>query len=262
MHDQFFHVSRVKAASPALFARSVLQAIAVLEEDIAHAPSSLADDQLSELDQSLRAILAFALALPRPRLRRIHRGASALPGGAVESRWIRGHQIFAVLTQGLILAFNALQAATPGSRKDRARAADLMAQLLRGSAQSLLFTGDFPPELYDVIIRDSMCPPNLPAGFSGLLSDDHRHLVRCMKLGRSVLDHLQQTDLPRHQAISAALAHVYDSHSSVCSQFGGSERTSLLLGPEQERSGVEQINKFKSLRQHGTGLTTHRCPAS
>jgi hypothetical protein len=164
------------------------------------------------------------------------------------------------LSQGLIVAVNALEAATTAQDTvGRNAAADLMAAAMEACGRALEFTGDFQVEVYDELIRANMSPPHQPEGFSGLLSVDHRELVFRLKAARPAIDRLRAEDPERHAKVVDALAGVYDRHKHVCAKFVGTQRASLLMAEERGRSGVDQLERFKNsrLRQLGPKVGEH-----
>jgi hypothetical protein len=171
--------------------------------------------------------------------------APSRPDGA-KWRWIRGHQIFAPLTQGLIFSLDALEAARDIGESFEAAA--LCRALLLASARALEFAGDFPVEIYRESIRASMETPYLPKGFSGLLSADHRRFVAKMRVLRPAIERLKTMAPKAHAGVVAALAQVYESHKFVCDRFVGSDEASLLMASDCSRSAVEQIDRFKQMR--------------
>jgi hypothetical protein len=255
VHDAFFNIARAGHDHPAQLIKSQFEALAALRADLAEAPSSLEDAGLATLDLGLRAGLAAMLGAPAPGSfppARRHAG----PGfeDAVCRRWIRGHQIFTALSQGLIFAVAAFAAAD--AREDRAglaSAADLIAVLMDACGHALAFTGDFEGDAYERLIRPNMAPPHQPDGFSGLLSADHRELVFGLKANRPAMERFRAADPGRHARIVDALAGVYDQHKHVCARFVGADRASLLMAPERGRSGVEQLERFKTARLRNLG---------
>ena len=256
-HDAFFRVVRVTGNPVPVFAGTVLQGLLALRQELLSAPSSLSPSELRDVERALRCMI---VAKPSDKS-----AASLLTGQRtwkaaafeeVASRWIRGHQIFAVLNQGLVAAFTDLELAI-ATADDAAssRAAGLIALMLRGSDVSMRLTGDFPIEYYDAFIKASMEPPYMPPGFSGLLSLDHTALVRRMREAKPILDQLKARDHEGHAAIGKALAGVYDSHKSVCAKFAGVERQSLLMATSCGRSAVDQLEAFKKSRLRTTGLS-------
>lgn len=255
VHDAFFNIGRSGHDHPAQIVIAVFQARLALWDDLAETPSSLSDSDLALLDLGLHATLSALLGPPSPSAEAPPRDLTAPRRlDAVPRRWIRGHQIFTALSQGLIFAVNGLEAATRASdTAARGAAADLMATALDACGRALEFTGDFRADLYDDLIRTHMSPPYQPEGFSGLLSSDHRELVFRLKAARPAMDTLRAEDPRRHAKVVDALAGVYDRHKHVCAKFVGAQRASLLMAEESGRSGVDQLERFKvnRLRQLG-----------
>lgn len=256
VHDHFFRVRRLGHGHPAGYLLSLLAAHRVLQRDLEDAQTSLEDADLSAIGQALLSAIAIGIGADRPPARADWTPAARpVASDQAVRRWIRGHQIFAALTQGLIFAFEAIEAASAGP-DDAAmfEAADFAALVLRACAGALRFTGDFPPDVYEDLIRISMGAPFQPDGFSGLLSSDHRHLVRRMKLTRPSLERLNERGASRYEAIAAALAAVYDAHKCVCSQFVGTDRSSLMMVREVGRSAIDHLDRFKSARMRAIGV--------
>ena len=247
-HDEYFYVRRLGGPSPDLFLHSILKANWILFRDCQDSAFTIAADKLNLLDQSLNELLGFALGLPVGVTPRVTQWKSLDSIVHSMQRWIRGHQIFAVLTQGLIAAFVELRR---GLRKmdeaTVATAVDLGELLLRASAVALEFTGDFPQQDYTDIIRPSMTPPLVPETFSGLLSVDHRFFVQLMREMKPALDALSQYPAAYHERIASAVATVYDSHRFVCDRLVG-KCPSLMMSSGSKKTGAEQIEKFKHLR--------------
>jgi hypothetical protein len=261
VHDAFFNIARSGHDHPAQILISLFQSRSALWDDLADTPSSLSDGDLAIIDGGLSATLAALLGAPSPALSAPPRNVTtALRQDPIPRRWIRGHQIFTALSQGLIVAVNALEATTTAQDTvGRSAAADLMAAALEACGRALEFTGDFRVDVYDELIRANMSPPHQPEGFSGLLSADHRELVFRLKAARPAIDRLRAEDPERHAKVVDALAGVYDRHKHVCAKFVGTQRASLLMAEERGRSGVDQLERFKvtRLRQLGPKVGEH-----
>lgn len=248
-HDAFFRIRRCDAAPAERFLLGLFDAHRLLRRDIAQTVTSLPDERLAILADGLLAILAAAIGhakLAPSRWKRQERETSPDNAGL---RWIRGHQIFAVLSQGMIFALAEMDGADrSGDAARRAGAAELMADLLAASAVSLELTGDFPESYYRQTVRVGMESPFLPRGFSGLLSRDHRELVAQMKRLRPMIDRLREQAPELHARITRNLGAVYASHKHVCARFVGADQSSLLMAETQGRSAVEQIDRFGAMR--------------
>ena len=182
------------------------------------------------------------------------------------TRWIRGHQVFAALSQGLIFSFLALgRAIKAGDGAETRRWAELAIRLLEGSGAAFVFTGDFSVEEYMDVVRPSMMPPLSEISLSGLMSLDHRFLVQTMRDMRPALRALHEQEPELHGRMQKELAMVYDRHIHVCERFVG-ERPSLLTARHAKKSGPSLIEQFKTLRMKAMDAPLHaqrlsgRCP--
>jgi len=247
-HDSYFRISRLEHDEAAVFARMAVQARLILATELEEPSTPAGREDHRMIDRAL-ADLTAAIA-----------GSSVSHGQAVSEwecrsehrdpmrRWIRGHQIFAALTQGLIFSFQAMgRSLRSGHQEGTARWADLSIGLLRGSAATFRYTGDFTAEEYRRVVRPSMSPPAAPICLSGLMSVDHRYFVQLMGKMKPALRLLRQREPLRHRQISEGMASVYDSHIYVCERFVG-DRPSLLTAGRTEKSGPQLIEHFKSMR--------------
>jgi hypothetical protein len=273
-HDAYFQVVRTRSDSPAVFVHSLVAAREIFLHETAAEPVGLSHSRLHAIDKGFADLTASVQGNPRgsePYVSIWEVGPSECDS---VSRWVRGHQVFAVLTQGLIYCFRALQQAIrAGNHCALQTYADLCIALLRASAAAFELTGDIPVEDYEEVIRPSMMPPQAPVSLSGLMSADHRFLAQTMRDMRPALKSLHEQEPARHDSISAALAEVYDSHIHVCERFVGG-KPSLLTAGRTERSGPSLIEQFKTLRlkpfeqaQRAARVTPHspnqsgiRCP--
>jgi len=228
-HDAYFRIVRIEDRPGVSYLRGLLQALAVFADEAAD-PSDAEAYQV--IPRVLCGLWCDVMGVPladdarqpapdRPPMRR-------LTSDPVR-RWLRGHQIFAVLTQGLIWA---------------------MQLLLDASAAGFRFTADFESVHYRDTIRPSMSEPHVPKGFSGTLSTDHAHLVRMMASLGPLLAQLQQQHPAAHAAMSKALAAVYEDHKLVCERFDGAMVPSLRgqRARTEGPSGTEMLDRFKHRR--------------
>lgn len=261
-HDEYFHVARTGDHEPPVLLRSALLARWIFLTDIVESPTSLPDSQLAVID---RGLAAYVVSLRDAGGAEVPVVGDWQPAGGLPqpmTRWIRGHQVFAVLTQGLIFSFQCMARALREGRDAHVRHwADLSTTLLRASAATFRFTGDLPPDDYDRVIRPSMSPPHAPICLSGLMSWDHRFLAQTMRDMRPALKALGERDSARHEAIAAAIAEVYDSHIHVCERFVG-DQPSLLTAGRTEQPGPVLLENFKALRLKPFVQTAspRRCP--
>jgi hypothetical protein len=164
-------------------------------------------------------------------------------------RWVLGHQIFAALTQGIVVALQDFEAAAPPMDRQRASAAlSLAADLLMASAAAFRFTADFPPAAYRDLVRPSMMAGEVGAGFSGLLSVDHRELVTVLTRVRPLLVVARRRFAAERKRLTRALNHVYENHRYVCAQFDGAKKPSLLCPNSSPLPGVEELDRYQRAR--------------
>lgn len=163
-------------------------------------------------------------------------------------RWVRGHQVFVVITQGLVVAMRALAAAVKADdRAEVTRWTDLVVSLLDGTRAAFEFTGDFSVDEYTDRIRPSMMPPYTPFCLSGMMSVDHRHFVALVRDMKPALKALHASDPDGHTRIADGLRHVYDSHIHTCERFVGNQ-PSILSEGKTEKSGVSLLEHFRTIR--------------
>lgn len=249
-HDAYFGIGRAAAATPLSLAGAAIQALRVHLDETRALP---APHRYGMLGAALVRIWCDALELdvevPLPLAQPPLDHAAPDP----LRRWVLGHQVFAVVTQGLVAWFDALDAAMGGDAAQRpaacARAMTRIADLYRVSAAAFRFAADFAPEVYRDVIRPSMHPPFVPDGFSGALSVDHAALVVRMRAMRDVLAAAGALCPAEQAAMSEALAHLYDDHRLVCERFTDAQAPSLRSGlASVQRAAVHVLDQFKTHR--------------
>ncbi len=263
-HDHFFRIRRSAGSAPVAFLASQIRTLHVLQTELKSTPTTLDPARLVAMADAIRGTIAFAVGIEAPA-----GAALAITGTAPTSeadgsisRWVRGHQIFAALSQGLIFTLAALEQA---ERDDDAGTVSLTAglviELLHASATALELTGDFPAARYNASIRISMDTPYFPAGFSGVLSRDHRQLVGRMKMMRPAIEAFERRDPGLHARIGVALSAVYASHKHVCARFVEPDAASLLMAATAERPATEQIDRFRKMRLRAWQTTSGDTPS-
>jgi len=256
-HDEFCHIERVNHEAPAVFVRMVYAARSILLTEVDRAPSRCPEAP-ALIDRALGDLAVCLAGGAAGSAQYVTAWDPARETRPTQRRWILGHQLFATLTQGLILAFQALaRALRAGNSPDIRRWADLASSLFRGSAAAMQFTADFPEEEYRDIIRPSMMPPATPVCLSGLMSADHKYLVKTLLDMRPALQALREQDAARHDRLHEELGVVYDQHIHVCHRFVGNE-PSLLTAGRTEKSGPDLLRQFRALRLRSLEHEPHR----
>jgi len=257
-HDAYFRVARTGCLPGVGFLRGLVRALAVQADEAVRVEEAVS---YGVIQRALVSLWCDAMGVPESDAER--RQAAALDQAAAQERppfrrlapdpvrrWLRGHQVFAALTQGLIWSFLQLDAAA--TREDEAETVRALARLRRmfdASAASFRFASDFEPEHYSDTIRPSMREPHVPKGFSGTLSSDHGQLVALMTRLRPLLAQLKTRHPAPYAAMTQALSALYDDHKFVCERFDGAQLGSLRSeGKAGGHTGVEMLERFKTQR--------------
>lgn len=247
-HDAYFCISRVEGDSISILIRMAIRARLILAEEFMDPNLAMPGASWQAIDGSVIDLLCMLLGDNLASAIATVPEAGAARIVSTRQRWIRGHQIFATLTQGLLFSLRSMvQSIRTGDAKATMRHADLSVSLLRGSRETFLFTGDFSPEDYMQIIRPSMMPPAVPIGLSGLMSIDHRSLVQLFREIRPSLKQLRDHYPMQHDALLLEFSKVYDSHIHVCENFVG-KLPSIRTANSTEKSGPELLQNFRTLR--------------
>jgi hypothetical protein len=248
-HDHYFRIWRAAAPDGAVFVRAVLSASALFHAEMAAAYAPAEAERFAAVGAGLAALLAHIAGI---RLAPLQPSAAEPPATytAVDpmQRWMQGHQIFAVLTQGIVLALLDFEAAVPMERQRARVALALAADLLMASAAAFRFTAHFAPRAYRDVVRPSMMAVRVGAGFSGLLSVDHRELVIVLTRLRPMLALARRRFAAERTLLTRALNHVYDNHKYVCAQFDGANKPSLRCPSASPLPGVEQLERYQCAR--------------
>ena len=162
--------------------------------------------------------------------------------------WKRFHWAFFVNTQGLYMALSRFEQFVEkgdleGAREELVSAAILM----RASGASMQLAGSFSAEDYVDEVRPSMMPPQMETlGFSGLMSWDHSSLIELWKRLGPIFSAIPETIEAEYRDFLAAYACLADSHSAVCSRFGGESQGSIR---HESTQAVESLGRFKKARE-------------
>jgi hypothetical protein len=249
-YDAFFDVVRVDPPVDGAFGQSVLLAYRSLLEEGLASGTRLSWTDWSALCTTLQAMICLSVGIDRPT------GPVAVPEPPLlrwhmdpHRRWRVGHQVFFVLTQGIIVALQSFRCAlTDGDVPGARRGLRLAARLLSGSAAAFVFTAEFSARQYHGAVRPAMEPPAVAAGFSGLLSPDHQYLVKLFATLRPALREIPTELADDHRVFVRALESVYESHKYVCRRFGGGTGASLRMGEATVIPAVDVIHALKLAR--------------
>lgn len=259
-HDAYFRVVRLPEGGLPEFRRGVLQALSLWCDECGDLHDAEAAASVGEalrglwrvgLDGAPAVATPAAPAAAAPTPTRPSERKAAMPAERAVLRWLRGHQIFAVITQGLILVVQALASAARHGDAGRVEAQVLaLAHLYRASAAAFRFTADFPRSHYEQLIRPSMSEPHAPAGFSGTLSPDHACLVRALMAAQPAFDAAARSCPAALAEAREALAAMYADHKLVCARLAGLEQPSIrsaALTADRQASG-DLLDRFHERR--------------
>jgi len=248
-HDAFFRIARSADDDLAAYLRGLAQAMAVFVDESPgprdwQAYGCLAQGLAELIDSAASGavgpstVMAQAATPPPP--------APLMSTDDPVRRWLRGHQLFATLTQGLIRTLAHL---ATGNADVQRQVLQRLARLYGLSAVAFRLTADFEHDVYTEVIRPAMCRPHVPEGFSGTLSTDHAALVRRLVQSRPVLEEAAALHPHEHAAMRTALAAMYDDHKWVCARFTGAEAPSLRMRTtDTDVPAVEMLDRFKARR--------------
>lgn len=253
-HDAYFRVARTAEVGASAYARGLLQGLSVWATDAwdgarSHDSQMIGNSLISLWqDAANRTPCVMNMKMCSPDIH--HEQMVSVPDDDAVHRWIRGHQVFAVLTQGLIATVNGLRrAADAGDWAALERATGCIGRLYQASAAAFRYASDFRPEQYLEVIRPSMSEPHTPAGFSGSLSADHGELVRCLAASGDALAKAALVCPVPYAAMKQALGELYEDHKRVCARMAGADGPSLRsLGLSHPSAATDMLDRFKSRR--------------
>jgi hypothetical protein len=259
-HDRYFRVKRVDGDSGVAFgAGLVLAYLSAYENCLAMGLTLLDESDWVLLFGGLDALIAVADGTDARDARGNARVAfpTSLPrhwrddGYDPPARWLIGHQLFFALIQGAIVGLNCFASArTDGPAEEAEIGLTLAAAYLRSSAVAMKFTSDFAPEDYEATVRPAMAPPAVRAGFSGLQTRDHAHLVRLLAALKPTFG--TGEPVAAHGEFVEALVAAYAAHEFICARFRGDVLPSLRMAAgsngRTQRSGVEVIREMMRKR--------------
>jgi hypothetical protein len=259
-HDDYFGVVRPEGDGAVGFVSGLVLVHLAAYEDALRMGLTLIDAAAwRELWGGLRAVLAYVDGPGRSGGSFIDLTAEPPPpatsgwadGYDPARRWLVGHQLFFGLIHGAVVGLNWFSAAAgQGSDAEASRGLAMAAAFLRSSASAMKFTSDFSAEDYEATVRPAMAPPVVRAGFSGLQTRDHAHLVRLFGSLTPVLRSGAAGE--GHPEFVEALASAYAAHEFICARFRGDVLPSLRMaaasGGRTRRTGVEVIRELMHAR--------------
>ncbi len=247
--DDYFGVVRETDPGPGSFAASLFAGYRSLVEEASTVGTRLTWAEWAVMCSAFQAMMCFpdeSVPALRPVL-----STPPMMGTNVDAqrRWVVGHQVFLVLIQALVVALNVYREARRRGDLDAARHGLVGAgRVMAASGSALVFASEFAPGQYAARIRPSMQEPHVSAGFSGLLSADHRHLIRLLAELKPTFADLPPELVPAHSSLVSALAGAYDSHKYVCARFGGGHGVSLRMSARSAFTAVDVIHGLKMAR--------------
>ncbi|SHG69612.1 hypothetical protein [Streptoalloteichus hindustanus] len=262
-NDAAFRFVRVRGDVSRVLAHSVLQGYVTLLEEALGTGTDLTPEQWRPLRTAMRQLVLLISGdftpldeRAGPDVVRLPPRPSSYRDNQALQRWIRGHHVFMVLVQGLVISLNGFaHHASAGEIPEAQRMLEVAAVVMRGAAAALRFTGDFPFSEYQRNIRPTLMPPTAPPDMSGLRWRDHEHLIRVLGGTRTLFAQLDPRLEPQRERFLAAFAATYDAHRAVCGHFVGTEQSSVLMAARSPRSAVSTLDHFKKVR---SGLVRSR----
>ena len=159
--------------------------------------------------------------------------------------WRRGHHVFFVLTQGLVVTLAlATEALRDGEWAQAEAHLELAITLLDASGSAMELAAEFDTADYVATIRPSMQAPALPTELSGVMSADH---VALMTELAGLRTHLEIHAAPLRARFQAAVARLYDRHIRVCERFVA-DAPSLRSAGSDPDSAVHVLGRIRDRR--------------
>jgi hypothetical protein len=185
--------------------------------------------------------------------------------------WKKGHWVFLVFSQALILSLNRLVDAIGNDLIDQAKLEfETAAELMYASGAAMKFTGNFTREKYESEIRPTMITGNFQSlvqseNLSGLMMWDHDYLINviCKQKLLPIMKTLPSLLEAEHEKfVRAYQCGISDGHRSICAEFGGGEIGSLIAACESS-AAIKTLEKFENSRVKlldPTGRIKGGCP--
>jgi hypothetical protein len=261
--DRLFSVVRVPTDTPGALGYSILGGYEELLCELSEGGTALLPFEVRRLHLAFTCLLEtvasgrLAVRLDReipsePAPRRV----SFTETGAWQ-RWSRGHRIFAVLIQGLVVALGCLTSRRPADVEPTAALA-ITVRLMRAATAALRLAADLPAARYAQWIRPRMAPPHAPPGVSGTWWSDHAYMVTMLRKLWPWLPQLDKSNPSQMMALRRELTMTYAAHRSICAAFVGPSASSLLSAsggiPATTALARLSTSRQRLLNRHGGRL--------
>jgi hypothetical protein len=170
--------------------------------------------------------------------------------------WKKGHWVFLVFSQALILSLNRLVDAIGNDQLDRAKIElETATELMYASGSAMKLTGNFTREKYESEIRPTMITGNPQSlvqseNLSGLMMWDHDYLINviCKQKLLPIMKNLPSILEAEHENFVRAYQWgISEGHKSICAEFGGCEIGSLISASESS-AAIKILEKFEKSR--------------
>lgn len=154
------------------------------------------------------------------------------------TRWKLGHHAFHLYLVAMNTVLeDALGAAKSADWAPLARSLREFTVLLDATTASMKYASDFPPRLYDDLVRPSMMPPFLSPAFSGELNREHELMLDGLK------------ELRRHLKAAASAGseppgEVTEALSDLRSATARNRRYHMLVCEKHVEGGVSLVRDF------------------
>lgn len=248
VHDGFFGVFRATDPVTELIAHCTLVGYRTVLREAVRCGATLDDEQWGRLRHGIEAVVAYTLGLPigEPRPASVPVGREPLDP---HRRWRSGHHVFFPLIQAIVLALGCFQSALNAGRRDTADEALAFATVaMTASGDAMRFASDFPSGDYSGAVRPAMAPPYLPAGLSGVMSEDHDLLIRRFRELREVFPTLDGPLVARREEFITAVEATYEAHQRVCARFDGEHVVSLRMSADSAAKAVGVLAQLERSR--------------
>jgi hypothetical protein len=165
--------------------------------------------------------------------------------------WEGFHWLFFVDVQGLIICLRRFEnQLAAGNLSEAEVELGTATKLMLASGAAMELAGSFSRKEYENQIIPTMTPPQVRSdNFSGLMSWDHALLIKIWKRLSPVFQSLPVELHAQHNQFVNACVTLFQSHTAVCSRFGGNEKGSLRCNKSSAVSKLENFadNRLKLL---------------